>query len=1304
MPSARFAGAYNEAMAGGTQTPPDAPSAGFKEREADLLRELSALYTKLNQVREKRAKAEQESTAGVDGAGSQDDGDASGSRRRRRVLLVTRSLPFRLISEDAQSQWRAEFLEHASLDGAMETYLCLHENYECVWIGSVHGEVEPQEQKTLKEQLLQERNYYPVVLDPKREKLFYQGFCRTVMWPLFHSFPPTTDDMLLTHEMDLASTAFGPEDDHSMEKMWQAYVAVNQAFADAVQEVYEEGDLVWVQGYHLTLVPQMVQNLFPNENVHLGYFMHIPFPPAELYRIMNYREEILTGILGADLVGFQTYEYARHFQSAAVRLLGLESSHKGVECNGHFARVTICPVGIDADKYLSLVQSESVCAARQQLTDQFAGKKLLLGVDPLDLTKGLVHKLLAVEELFTLRPELAKEVVFLQIVTNATSSLTLTESTSVLGAQVEALVSRINSKLQDVGADGPVQYLNKDISEEDLVALYSIADTLVITPVQDGMNTVPFEYVACREAAGQHARVVLSEFAGCAQSLGGAVLINPWNTEELVDSLVRSLDDNDEVMRQHQHMYSYVSTFTSRHWADNFLEQLRECSEENALAGSGRELSRRDMTSAYSRSMRRLLFINYEGVLAPESSIPELSYPPQELIWQLAMLTSDPRNTVVLVSSRSTAVCEQWFAGLSGNVVLAAEYGVYIKWLGDREPWHCMVPNMDLSWWEHVLPLVEYYTERTPGAFMERKDSSIAWHYRDCDLDHGLWQASELLVSLRELTRSLPVAVCPGNRCLEVRPNKVSKATLFERVWEFMNWSTLFPEDERVTTEYFGEEIKPAMSPLVTPRGVFPTSYKEWKTKNGDESSPFRVTDEDDGDRKRKNGDAVSDSDEGDGKDAAGRQQRQELAMDADNERAVDFVLVIASGDDRTDEDLFAVLVPPPIDLEAYCRQLEKEEMEQSSPEQQVNSGDEGSTSLGIDAVKVSIANLDEGGNRPPPSPTDIVARRRSDRLSTSSLPSMGSGKNNASASDVLLSDRPPSFARLPTRTGSEADFLVLGENLTKLTPVAKPAVSDDAANMFPRTLLTTPSNARRDEITEKSKFTPRRDFPPSAALFKAMRAKYGDNFGIHKMPDTPAACWALVLPPTARAKLEDGSGSNLSLTDSSAQRRSSLDRRTSLGSFTGIATSGLGYESPGYELEDNAVGSATGESIASVSTVTSVTDFDEGSPLTTDKNETERGNLITTRILEGVDAGVSENETNDEEEQYRFPVNTFVCTLGRKLSQAPYFIKNSGELFQLLQEMGMSSHIRRQRMLSLGSAMAPGVEPKNGGELKRFL
>ncbi|CAI5737420.1 unnamed protein product [Hyaloperonospora brassicae] len=1196
-----------------------ANSSSFKDREAALLRELSALYTKLNDVRDKRVKEEQESGAGGASANASADDGAKGARRRRRVLLVTRTLPFWLVSEDAQSQWRAEFRAHASLDGAMELFQSLHDSYDCVWIGSVHGEIEPSEQNTLKEQLLQDRKYYPVFLDEKREKLYYQGFCKTVLWPLFHSCPPTTDDQIAQHEM----MEDGQEDDWSMEKMWQAYVAANQAFADAVQEVYEEGDLVWIQGYHLTLVPQMVRNLFPNDKVCLGFFMHVPFPSAELYRILNNREEILTGMLAADLIGFQTSEYARHFQSACVRILGLESSQKGVELNGHFALVVDCPVGIDVDKYTAMMQSEAVQEQMKQLKSQFAGKKVILGVDQLDQTKGLVHKLLAVEELFIQKPALAKKVVFLQIVTGATVF------ESALESQVESLVSRINSKLQDIGTEGPVQYLHKEIAVEALIALYALADALVITPIRDGMNTIPFGYVVCREATKKPARLILSDFAGCAQALGKARIVNPWNTLDITSALLESLHDNDEVVSAHQHMFRYVSSFTSRHWADTFLDKLDERREESAVSVSGRELSRRDMTSAYSRSSRRLIVINYEGVLAVEASIPELAYPPQELIWQLSMLTNDPRNAVVLVSARSTSVCDQWFAELSGNIILAAEYGVYVKWSGDKECWHCMIPDMDMSWWEHVVPLLEYYTERTPGAYIERKDSSVAWHYRDCDLDHGLWQASELLVSLREITRYLPVSVYPGNRYLEVRPQKVSKAALFERIWEFMNWSSLFPHKDPVTTDYFGEPVYPPPSPMMRPRG-----YRTELPSEIDLAAPILD-----------HVDSQLTGSGGDRKDVAIFSARADAVVSGqldgvDGSQPVDFVLLIASGDDRTDEDLFAFLVPPPIDLEAYSRQLEKDGM---SDAQRSVAKDAEYNGKGVDSSTVG----DVGNDIP-----NKTFRRLSEReLGSTPL-------------DESSEKRRSSLARLSSLP-NVGESTMSGKDVSSMVSRAKPPTHEGGAKMFPVSTHNRSYNALRNEITERSKLTSR-DFPPSAALFKAMKAKYGESVGLHRLPDTVAACWALVGPPDTPLKAENGakpqdsSGlasmeENVSVADKSAATQGSNDAAAGGANTSTSACSGLAALQPD--------GNGSGEN--------------GGNSLRGSRDQAQSTELCEGKVME-------QREVDDG--RYRFPVNTFVCTLGRKVSQAPYYIKNSGDLFQLVQEMGMSSHIRKQRMLSVDS------------------
>ena len=925
-----------------------------KLKEEKLLDEISELYERLKSIRE-RKKSEVEEEGRTDGNGE----------AKPRILLVSRTLPIRL--HRVESKMNAEFLDIDWFDESMHLFATVHEKYPCVWLGTLSYDMESGEQMSLKETLLHEHRYYPVLLTPKKENLFYYGFCNTVMWPLFHSSPPTTEEQIISHELDVS------EDTKDMEKTWQAYVAVNQAFADAIREIYQDGDVIWIQDYHFTLLPQMIRNLLPNAKIRIGFFLHIPFPSSELYRILTHREDILTGMLGADLIGFQTYEYARHFQSAVVRILGLEGNYQGIQIDNHFARVAICPVGIDPERFRLMFSSDGVLNCIRQVDNKFYGKKIVLGVNRLDPTSGLVHKFLAIEELLTKTPELANELVFVEIVLpNASTSFA---ELQLLEAQIDGLVSKINSQHSYKTGARPIHYLTREVPRDELLALFCSADVLITSPIRDGMNLVPFEYVVCRDAHGADGCVVLSEFAGSATSLGGAFLVNPWDTEGFAATILQALDlDEEERIAGHNQMCQYANTFTATQWADVFLEQLNEKRTE---IGQQRELTPRDISGTYSFSKHRLLFLNLS--IAPTD----------ELIALFQQLTKDPANLVVVVSSKSKSIMEKWFENVP-KAILAAEYGVYIRLAIDQD-WICSLPHLDLSWFEHVLPLLEYYNERTPGAYIERKDSSVTWQYRGCDSDHGSWQATELQITLRELTRTMPIAVIPGDKMIEIRPRTLNKGTLFEFVWEKLPNET------------------------------------------------------------------------------------------------IDFVFVISPGSDRTDEDLFSILVPPPIDLQPYCKQLEIEGREESCAE-----------------PEASVL---------PQNPLDALLLK-------------------------------------PTvkKTGS---------------------VSADAVERFPHKLVH-PISSSTDT---QSKFIPRKDFPPSFALFKALKRKYGSNYGMFKLPDTPAACWALVLPPTARDKLK------------------------------------------------------------------------------------------------GVEAMV---ETSHEEvEKARFPSNTFVCTIGRKLSQAPYFVQDP---FAVLEEMAQIS------------------------------
>ncbi|CAN0057193.1 unnamed protein product, partial [Ectocarpus sp. 8 AP-2014] len=429
-----------------------------------------------------------------------------------------------------------------------------------------------------------------------------------------------------------------------------------------------------------------------------------------IYRILPYREQILEGILSSDIVGFQTYDYARHFLSTVESLLDANCSPQGVEHNGHFANVTICPVGIDPDAVTQLCHQPDVMRLMQRWSKQTRNKTMLLGVDSLDATRGLVQKFLAVEEMFEMQPGLADKVNFVQVCFTGPHS----RERMVLEAQVQGFVARVNSKLGSIDEAGPVQFF-LNVNPNELSALYAIADVLVITPIRDGMDVVPFEYVVSRECRRLPATVVLSEFAGCARSIGGAVLINPWNTTEFAEQMIGAInmEENEREIRQagHRNMSSYVNNFTATLWCKRFVQQLTDANE-GWVRTTARLLQKEHVVMVSTYDKKKILPSFNEAMLEPgrECSLPS------NLSLRDVTTLQKPKNMVVVKSPRSRDTLDRLLGRT--NCVLAAEHGAFIRW-GKHARWQALLPNVDMSWTGDIEPLLEYYTERTPGAVIE---------------------------------------------------------------------------------------------------------------------------------------------------------------------------------------------------------------------------------------------------------------------------------------------------------------------------------------------------------------------------------------------------------------------------------------------------------------------------------------------------------------------------------------------------------------------------------------------------------
>ena len=569
-----------------------------------------------------------------------------------RMIVVANRLPL-AVKRDENGR-----LEYSVSAGGMVSALLGVRHVRMIWVGwcPVPDDATPDELRQVRRALLA-RGCVPIFLQQSEAELYYNGFCNDVLWPLFHYVVSQTT----SHEMDDAA-------EHD-EAMWAAYRSVNERFAEVVSSLArEETDLVWVHDYHLMLLPSLLRQR--RERLQVGFFLHTPWPSSEVFRTLPMRKEILQGLLGADLVGFHVYDYARHFLHACTRLLGSEVSFSGrrlrwersrpAELGGgiqrHALKVDAFPIGIDPYRFRRALASDAVKERIKQLHEQFKGCTVLLGVDRVDYIKGIPQKLLAVESLLNEQPELVGKVVLLQI---AVPTRTEVPEYQRLRATAHRLVGRINGKFGSTSYM-PIHYLDKSIEFEEMVALYHVADVCIVTSLRDGMNLVSYEYVACQEGKEGHQGVlVLSEFAGAAQTLGaGCVRVNPYNIDDLADGLSNAIamkeEQRDELM---QYAIQYVAKFTSQAWAQSFIGSLEEPDSEGLREQSSvaSALPVDNVMDSYPTSSRRLILLGVGGPFLPATGATANDYSTltEDQRNLIARLLRDPANTVLLVSGRS---------------------------------------------------------------------------------------------------------------------------------------------------------------------------------------------------------------------------------------------------------------------------------------------------------------------------------------------------------------------------------------------------------------------------------------------------------------------------------------------------------------------------------------------------------------------------------------------------------------------------------------------------------------------------
>ena len=669
---------------------------------------------------------------------------------KRRLLVVANRLPFSVVKIEDRYEWREST---GGVVTGLASYLATVGKSpdapgEWVWVGWPGGTVPETMREEMNERALKEFRSIPVFLSGDEMEKFYHGFCNRTIWPLFHYF--TT----LTQYRD---------------EFWKQYVHVNRLFCDAVAANLREGDIIWVHDYHLMLLPGMLREVVGNTPI--SFFLHIPFPSFEVFRLLpvQWRREILAGMLGADLVGFHTFEYTQHFLQSVLRVLGHDNQFGTLFLPQGIVKIDTFPMGIDYERFATGVDAPGTIQERQALEPMLRRRKLVVSVDRLDYTKGILSRLEAFELLLEKYPEYRENVVMAMVVV---PSRVVVDKYEDMKKQIEEYVGKVNGRFGNLGWT-PVSYQYRQLSFEPLVALYSLADVALVTPLRDGMNLVAKEYVATRRNG--NGVLILSEMAGAVKELGEAVVINPNTPGEIATAMHEALEMSEEEQRRRmQIMQGRLQRYTVSRWASDIVGQLLTTAQEQKtfLAKIFSKEMLPKMLTQYDQATNRLLLLDYDGTLVPFSRRPSQASPPRDVIGLLETLANVPENTVAIVSGRDRATLDRWLGALP--IHLVAEHGVWVRESG--EPWR-MLKKQSVEWKFQIRPILDRYVDRLPGAFVEEKEFSLVWHYRAADPEQSELLVGELKDHLVSLTANLDLQVLQGNKVVEIRLAGVNKGT-----------------------------------------------------------------------------------------------------------------------------------------------------------------------------------------------------------------------------------------------------------------------------------------------------------------------------------------------------------------------------------------------------------------------------------------------------------------------------------------------------------------------------------------------
>ncbi|MDN5356287.1 MAG: trehalose 6-phosphate synthase/phosphatase [Rikenellaceae bacterium] len=683
-----------------------------------------------------------------------------------RLLVVSNRLPVSI------EQRKNSFNIKPSVGGLATGLGSFYKSYDSSWLGWCGITSDNLSKNKINDIEIKLKNDYsniPLFLTENEVNKYYYGFCNRTIWPLFHCF-----------------TQYVIYD----EKQWECYKKVNKKFCDAIIKIAEPDDNIWINDYHLMLLPTMLRKELPDAKI--SFFLHIPFPPFEIFHLIPWRKEILEGLLGADLIGFHIYDYVHNFLDSVYNILGYDHTLGEIITNDRILKVDSFPMGIDYERYANAIELNEVRRNMALIRRRMGKYKLILSVDRLDYTKGIIQRLEAFEQFLDKYPEYQGKVSLIQV---SAPSRTKVYYYQQLKKEVDELVGRINGKYRTFDWN-PIWYFYRSFPLENMAALYNMADIALVTPIKDGMNLIAKEFVATK--SNDKGVLILSEMAGAAKEMSEAIIVNPNDTNEVIEAIHQAIEMNeDEQIRRNKQMQFRLKRYNVRRWAEDFMDSLDNIkNRQNQLTSKylNNEVINK-IVQDYSIASNRLLALDLDGTLIPSNI--EGYTPDKELLDLLKKLSNNPKNKIVILSGRQKYDLEQNFANI--NVGLIAEHGALIKRNGE---WENIEP-MDTDWMTKILPIIEFYVDRTPRSFIQQKEFSIVWNYKNVNKKLADIRSIELKNTLKNmaLSTNMNLNILQGAKFIEIKQAGINKDRALSFWLDEKNWDFILAAGDDITDE-----------------------------------------------------------------------------------------------------------------------------------------------------------------------------------------------------------------------------------------------------------------------------------------------------------------------------------------------------------------------------------------------------------------------------------------------------------------------------------------------------------------------